>query len=469
MLEKSEQKATSRAPSLRRVLGLWSAVSIVIGTVIGSGIFLVPARMIGEVGSTRTLFVVWIVAGLLSLFGALTYAELAAAMPEAGGEYVFLREAYGPFWGFLYSWTQLAVAKSGSIATLGAGFYLYLSVFVPALAHSVLVIHYPIGPGGGPLEIHYGQIVSIGLILILLAVNYVGVEAGGRLQVVVTAVKMTLIVGVICIGWFGGGGSLHHFQETAGNGKGFLGFFAAMVGALWAYDGWNNVSMVSSEIKHPERNLPRALIFGIMAVIVTYLLVNIAYFHVLSPTEVAHTDQVAAGMMAKLYGPIAARAVTVVVLISILAALNGSILSGARVPYAMARDGYFFKVIADVHPKYKTPGNSMIALCLWSAILILSGWYEQLYNFVIFGSWILYGMTAASVFVLRRKRPDMPRPYRVTGYPVVAVLFVLVALVLLGSTLGNSPRESLMGLGFMAVGIPLYFHFRRKRVFRRGA
>jgi len=469
MLEKSEQKATSRAPSLRRVLGLWSAVSIVIGTVIGSGIFLVPARMIGEVGSTRTLFIVWIVAGLLSLFGALTYAELAAAMPEAGGEYVFLREAYGPFWGFLYSWTQLAVAKSGSIATLGAGFYLYLSVFVPALAHSVLVIHYPIGPGGGPLEIHYGQLVSIGLILILLAVNYVGVEAGGRLQVVVTAVKMTLIVGVICIGWFGGGGSLHHFQETAGNGKGFLGFFAAMVGALWAYDGWNNVSMVSSEIKHPERNLPRALIFGIMAVIVTYLLVNIAYFHVLSPTEVAHTDQVAAGMMAKLYGPIAARAVTVVVLISILAALNGSILSGARVPYAMARDGYFFKVIADVHPKYKTPGNSMIALCLWSAILILSGWYEQLYNFVIFGSWILYGMTAASVFVLRRKRPDMPRPYRVTGYPVVPFLFVLVALVLLGSTLGNSPRESLMGLGFMAVGIPLYFHFRRKRVFRRGA
>lgn len=469
MLEKSEQKATSRAPSLRRVLGLWSAVSIVIGTVIGSGIFLVPARMIGEVGSTRTLFVVWIVAGLLSLFGALTYAELAAAMPEAGGEYVFLREAYGPFWGFLYSWTQLAVAKSGSIATLGAGFYLYLSVFVPALAHSVLVIHYPIGPGGGPLEIHYGQLVSIGLILILLAVNYVGVEAGGRLQVVVTAVKMTLIVGVICIGWFGGGGSLHHFQETAGNGKGFLGFFAAMVGALWAYDGWNNVSMVSSEIRHPERNLPRALIFGIMAVIVTYLLVNIAYFHVLSPTEVAHTDQVAAGMMAKLYGPIAARAVTVVVLISILAALNGSILSGARVPYAMARDGYFFKVIADVHPKYKTPGNSMIALCLWSAILILSGWYEQLYNFVIFGSWILYGMTAASVFVLRRKRPDMPRPYRVTGYPVVPFLFVLVALVLLGSTLGNSPRESLMGLGFMAVGIPLYFHFRRKRAFRRGA
>lgn len=462
MLEKSEQQSTPRAPSLQRVLGLWSAVSIVVGTVIGSGIFLVPTRMIAEVGSTHTLFAVWIVAGLLSLFGALTYAELAAAMPEAGGEYVFLREAYGPFWGFLYSWTQLAVAKSGSIATLGAGFYLYLSVFMPSLAHPIFVIPYPIGPGGGPLEIHYGQLVSICLILILLVVNYVGVESGGRLQVVVTAVKMSLIIAVVCLGWFGGGGSLHHLQESAGNGKGFLGFFAAMVGALWAYDGWNNVSMVSSEIKHPQRNLPRALIFGILAVIVTYILVNIAYFYVLSPSEVAHTDQVAAGMMAKLYGPTAARAVTVVVLISILAALNGSILSGARVPYAMARDGYFFKAIADVHPKYKTPGNSMIALCVWSAILILSGWYEQLYNFVIFGSWILYAMTAASVFVLRRKRPNMPRPYRVTGYPFVPFLFVLVAVVLLGSTLGNSPRESLMGLGFMAIGIPLYFHFRRK-------
>lgn len=462
MLEKSEQQAALHAPSLQRVLGLWSAVSIVIGTVIGSGIFLVPTRMIAEVGSTQTLFVVWIVAGLLSLFGALTYAELAAAMPEAGGEYVFLREAYGPFWGFLYSWTQLAVAKSGSIATLGAGFYLYLSVFMPSLGHSIFIIHYPIGPGGGPLEIHYGQLVSIGLIFILLAVNYVGVESGGRLQVVVTVLKVALIAAVVWVGCFSGGGNLHHFQETAGTSKGFLGFFAAMVGALWAYDGWNNVSMVSSEIRRPQRNLPRALIFGIIAVIIVYILVNIAYFYVLSPTEVAHTHQVAAEMMARLYGPAAARAVTVVVLISILAALNGSILSGARVPYAMARDGYFFKAIGDVHPKYKTPGNSMIALCFWSAILILSGWYEQLYNFVIFGSWILYGMTAASVFVLRRKRPDMPRPYRVTGYPVVPFLFVLVALVLLGSTLGNSPRESMMGLGFMAIGIPLYYHFRRK-------
>jgi APA family basic amino acid/polyamine antiporter len=452
-------------PSLRRALGLWSAVSIVVGTVIGSGIFLVPKRMIAETGDTGTMFTVWIVGGLLTLFGALTYAELAAAMPEAGGEYVFLREAYGPFWGYLYSWTQLAVAKSGSIATLGSGFYLYLSVFLPALNHSVVTIPYPIGPGGRPLEIHVGQLISITVIVVLCAINYVGVEAGGKFQVMVTGLKMVLIAGVVAIGVFAKSGNYAHLAESAGAGNGFSGYFAALVAALWAYDGWNNVSMVSSEIREPQRNLPRALIFGTAAVMLTYLLVNVAYFHVLSPQQVAQTDQVAAAMMAALFGSGGARAVTVAVMISILAALNGSILSGARVPYAMARDGYFFAPVARVHPTYRTPGVAMIVLCAWSCVLILSGWYEQLYNFVIFGSWILYAMTAASVFVLRRKRPDMARPYRVAGYPVVPALFVLVATVLLVSTLRHSPRESLMGLAFMAIGVPIYFHFRgRKRL-----
>jgi basic amino acid/polyamine antiporter, APA family len=459
----TDQPSLPAQPALARVLGLWSAVSIVIGTVIGSGIFLVPKRMIVEVGSTKALFSVWIVGGLLSLFGALTYAELAAAMPEAGGEYVFLRESYGPFWGYLYSWTQLVVAKSGSIATLGSGFYLYLSVFAPELGRSVVTIPYPLGPGGAPLEIHFGQIVAIAIILLLCAVNYVGVEAGGNLQIFVTIVKMVLICAVILLGIFSRNGSLGHFHETAGTGNGYSGFFAALVGALWAYDGWNNVSMVSSEIREPQRNLPRALIFGTATVMATYVSINIAYFYVMSPAQVAHADQVAAGMMARLYGPTAARAVTIAVLISILAALNGSILSGARVPYAMARDGYFFRPLAHVHLVYRTPGTSMIVLSAWSCVLILSGWYEQLYNFVIFGSWILYGMTAASVFVLRRKKPGMVRPYRVIGYPIVPGLFVLVAMLLLSSTLVHSPRESVMGLAFMAIGIPIYFHFRRKR------
>lgn len=449
-------------PSLQRVLGLWSAISIVIGTVIGSGVFLVPSTMIRYLGSVRSLFVVWVVAGLLSLFGALTYAELAAAFPEAGGEYVYLSEAYGPFWGYLYGWTQLWVAKSGSIATLAAGFYTYLTAFFPLLGAPLVVLPFHIGPGGSLLEIHYGQLVAIAVILVLAAVNYVGVRSGGNTQVFVTAVKMLLIAGVIAIGLLSGRGDFSHFSAHIPSAGGIAGFFAAMVSALWAYDGWNNVSMVSSEIRDPQRNLPRSLILGTGAVVATYILINVAYFYVLSPVQVASSHRVAADMMSRIYGSRAAAAVTIAVLISIFAALNGSILSGARVPYAMARDGLFFRFAASVHPKYRTPGNSMILLCLWSCVVVLSGWFDDLYNFVIFGSWILYLMTAVSVFVLRKKRPDVVRPYRVVGYPVVPVLFVAVAAFLLVSTIQTRPRESLMGLGLMSLGVPLYFYWRKR-------
>jgi APA family basic amino acid/polyamine antiporter len=449
-------------PTLQRVLGVWSAVSIVIGTVIGSGVFLVPSAMIRFVGSVKLLFVVWIVAGLLSLFGALTYAELAAAMPEAGGEYVYLSAAYGPFWGYIYGWTQFWVAKSGSIATLAAGFYTYLTAFVPVLGVSLVVVPLHIGPGGSLLEIHYGQLVAIALILVLAAVNYVGVRSGGNVQLFVTAIKMALIGGVIAFGLLSGKGNFSHFGGSITAVGGFAGFFAAMVSALWAYDGWNNVSMVSSEIRDPQRNLPRSLILGTTAVIVTYLLINVAYFYVLDPGQVAGSHRVAADMMSRLHGNAAAGAVTIAVLISIFAALNGSILSGSRVPYAMARDGLFFGTAAVVHPKFRTPGHSMILLCLWSSIVVLSGWFDDLYNFVIFGSWILYLMTGISVLVLRKKRPDLSRPYRVIGYPVVPVLFVAVAALLLVSTIQTRPRESLMGLGLMAIGIPFYFYWKRQ-------
>jgi basic amino acid/polyamine antiporter, APA family len=226
--------------------------------------------------------------------------------------------------------------------------------------------------------------------------------------------------------------------------------------------------MVSSEIINPQRNLPRSLILGTIAVIVTYLLINVSYFYVMGPAEVATSPRLAADVMAKLYGSPAAKAVTVAVLISIFAALNGSILSGSRVPYAMARDGLFFKKAAVVHPKYRTPGNSIILLCLWSCVVVLSGWFDDLYNFVIFGSWILYLLTTVSVFVLRRKRPTMVRPYRVIGYPIVPVLFVAVAAVLLISTMQTRPRESLMGLGLMALGVPFYFYWKKRNVSASG-
>jgi len=452
---------SSVQPGLQRALGLPSAASIVVGTVIGSGVFLVPSAMVRDVGSVRELFVVWVVAGVLSLFGALTYAELAAAMPEAGGEYVYLSEAYGPFWGYLYGWTQFWVAKSGSIATLAAGFYTYLTAFVPALAKPVLITPFHIGPGWSLLEIRYGQLFAITVILFLGIVNYYGVRSGGNLQVSVTVLKMALISGIILVGLASGRGDWSHFSQSAPAIGGIAGFFAAMVGALWAYDGWNNVSMVSSEIRDPQRNLPRSLIWGTIAVIVTYLLVNTAYFYILGPTEVAGSTRVAADIMARLYGLGAAGAVTVAVLLSIFAALNGSILSGARVPYAMARDGLFFRFQARVHPQFHTPGNAVLSLCVWSCIVLLSGWYDDLYNFVIFGSWILYLLTAISVFVLRQKRPDLPRPYRVIGYPLVPVLFIGMATLLLFNTIVARPRESLMGLFVMAVSIPFYFYWRK--------
>jgi APA family basic amino acid/polyamine antiporter len=470
-LEPARVITEKRQPTLERALGVWGATSIVIGTVIGSGVFLVPSSMIRSVGSVRTLFIVWIVSGVLSLFGALTYAELAAAMPEAGGEYVFLSEAYSPFWGYLYGWTQFWVAKSGSIATLAAGFYTYLTVFFPPLGGTVMRFPWHIGPGGSRLEIHYGQFVAIGLILLLCGVNYLGIRAGGAVQVFVTALKLTLLAAVIGVGLFAGAGDFSHFAGRIPAAAGVSGFFAAMVSALWAFDGWNNVSMVSSEIQRPQRNLPRALIFGTLAVIAVYVLINVAYFYVLTPAEVGRSSRVAADMMARVGGRVAVAGVTFAVLISILAALNGSILSGSRVPYAMARDGLFFRSAAQVNSRFRSPGNAMIYLSLWSCVVVLSGWFDDLYNFVIFGSWILYGMTAASVIVLRRKKPAMDRPYRVIGYPVVPVLFVVVALFLLLSTLGTRPRESAMGLGMMALGIPFYFYWKksdRSKILKNG-
>ncbi len=447
---------------LKRELGRASAIAIVVGTVIGSGIFLVPKDMIQQTGSPQMVLWVWVFGGILSLFGALTYAELAAAMPDAGGEYVYLREAYGPFFGFLYGWTQTWVAKSASIATLATGFLYYAGNFWPALEGVLWKIDLPIGPAGGPLEIRYGQLGAMAVILALGGLNYFGVKFGGQVQVVVTVIKVALIALIISIGLGSEVGEVANFASSVPAVGGFAGFFGALVAALWAYDGWNNVNMVSSEIRNPQKNLPQALIGGTLLVIAIYLLANVAYFYVLPSETVASTDRVAAEMMRRIMGPQGAAAVSVAAMISIFAALNGSILTGSRVPYAAARDGYFFSIYAKVHPEYRTPGVSILLLSLWSAILVLSGRYRELYTLVIFPSWILYTMATASVLVLRRKRPDLPRPYRTLGYPYVPVLFVGVGIVLIGSTLVNSPRESLLGLAIIAVGLPFYRYWSKK-------
>jgi len=380
-------------------------------------------------------------------------------MPEAGGEYVYLREAYGPFFAFLYGWTQMWVAKSGSIATLATAFFTYMANFVPALEGVIAEFQLPLL---GLITIKSGQIFAMIVIGLLGWLNYFGVKVGGNVQVGVTIVKVGLIVLLIVVGLTFSGGSVSNFTTSVPAAGGVAGFFAALVAALWAYDGWNNVSMVSSEIKNPQKNLPIALVFGTLAVMAIYILANLAYFYVLPASGVAGSDRVAAEMMRKVWGSGGANAVSIAAMISIFAALNGSILTGSRVPFAMARDGLFFKSIGEVHPTYFTPAKSIIALSGWSMILILSGGYDQLFTYVIFASWILYGMATASVLVLRRKRPDMERPYRAVGYPVVPIVFVLVAAALIVSTLQKSPRESLLGLGIMATGIPFYLHWKRK-------
>jgi APA family basic amino acid/polyamine antiporter len=438
-------------------------MAIVIGTVIGSGLFRVPQTMVQSVGTGGYVMLVFVVGGLLSLAGALSYAELGAAMPGAGGEYVYLTEAYGPVWGFLYGWTQMWVAKSGSIATLATAFFEYMATFRPDLEKVFYTIPLPIGEHGAPLPLKYGQILAMVLILFLGLINYFGVKAGGGVQVVMTAIKVGAIGVVIVAGlMYRNAGTATAHAQTPLAPLTAAGFFAALVAALWAYDGWNNVSMVASEVKHPQRYLPLALIGGTLAVMVLYLLANTAYFHVLSAAEVGANKRVAAAMMQRVFGGWGASAVSVAVMISIFAALNGSILSGSRVPYALARDGIFFRSFATVHPRFATPSVSILGLSLWAAVLVFSGRYDQLYNYVIFASWLLYGMTTAAVIVLRRTRPDLQRPYRTLGYPAVPLLFVGAAVLLEVFTLKNSPRESVAGIVLILLGLPFYFYWKRR-------
>jgi len=452
---------TDSKAGLRRSLGFWTACAVVVGTVIGSGIFLVPSDMIRAVGSPGMVFVVWVFGGILTMFGALSYAELSAAMPEAGGEYVYLTSAYGPLSGFLLGWTYTAVGFTASIAAKGAALYTYLADFFPGLNRVVYTLAIPIGPQGGPLEIRLGQLLGIVVIFGLASVNYVGVRAGGGVQVSTTTLKVLLIAGIIVVGLASGqGNSANLHSAMPASPGGVAGFFAALVAALWAYDGWNYAGMIGGEVERPGRNLPRVLILGTGAVIGIYLLTNLAYFYLLSGTEVGSSPRVAADAMRRAVGSRGGAIVSIAAIISIFASLNGSFLAGTRVPYAMARRGYFFAAMGRVHPKFHTPGASVILFAVWSSLLLLSGRFEDLYRMVIFTEWIFYGMTAAAVLVLRRKRPEMNRPYRVLGYPVVPTLFVLVSLALLYSTLMTSPRESGIGLALIVAGLPFYYHWK---------
>src|SRR5580658_4745417 len=445
-------------PELARDLGLSHAGAIVVGTIIGSGIFLVPSEMMQAVGSARLVYLAWMVGGLLSFFGALTYAELGAMKPQAGGEYVYVRDAYGPLAGFLYSWTWFLIAKPASIATITTGLVRILGTFPVFSFFSHACVSWP-------FNVNYGQLVAIAATVLISGLNYIGVRRAGEFQFLFTLLKVAIILGIVAVGFSYGGGTWANFAtEFAGAKGGIAGFFAALVAALWAYDGWNDLNMVAGEIRNPQRNITLSLIWGVATVGALYILVNAAVQYVLPAAAVAASERPASDAVALVLGHLGASLVSAGMAISMLVTLNGTIMSGARVPFATARDGYFFKALAEVHPRFHTPSMAIIVQCaLAIALLLLGGSFRQFFSLAIFAEWLFYMIAGSTVFVFRRREPNLDRPYRVWGYPVVPALFVLASALLLYYTFTDNLRSSAGGCVAILAGIPLFYFFSRRR------
>ena len=445
-------------PELARDLGLSHAGAVVVGTIIGSGIFLVPAEMMQAVGSARLVYLAWMVGGVLSFFGALTYAELGAMKPQAGGEYVYVRDAYGPLLGFLYAWTWFLIAKPASIATITTGLVRILGSFpiFSFFAHPLLT---------RPFAITYGQLVAIMATVFISWLNYIGVRKAGEFQFVFTLLKVATILGIVIIGFSYSGGSWSNFTtEFTGARGGVAGFFMALVAALWAYDGWNDLNMVAGEIRDPQRNVPLALIWGVATVGVLYVLVNAAVQYVLPASVVATAERPASEAVALVLGRTGAGLVSAAMAISMLVTLNGTIMSGARVPFAMARDGYFFKSLAEIHPRFRTPSIAIIVQCALAIILLLLGGnFRQFFSLAIFAEWLFYMIAGSTVFVFRYREPQADRPYRVWGYPVVPAVFVVVSAALLYFTFKDNLPNSAYGILAILAGIPIFYYFAHRK------
>jgi basic amino acid/polyamine antiporter, APA family len=466
MKDRQSKEAPQRGGrgELVRGLGFYGASSVVAGSMIGTAIFVVPSIMLAHVGSPLRVLAVWIFAGVLSLFGALGYAELGAALPEAGGEYVYLHRAYGPAMGFIYGWTQFIVAKSASIAAISTGFVLYLAYFFPELTGVIWQAQPGFDHHSVTLKLTGLQAGSALMIALLSGLNVLGVRSSGAVQTAFTAAKLAVLGVLIFAGVVLGHGSLDHFRVSIGtqfHGGLLSGFALATLSALWAYDGWNNLSMVAGEVENPRRNMPRALILGSFLVLAVYVLVNISYFYLLSPSEVVGTSTIAAAAARKFMGASGASFVAVGVMISTFATLNGSILSGSRIPYAQARDGLFPRVLAGLHPRFGTPTASIVAQACVAGVFAVSGSYETLYTKAIYSEWIFYALVTTAIIVLRRRDPALPRRYRTWGYPVIPVVFVALALLLLADTFVERRSDALWCLALVGSGIPAYLLWRR--------
>jgi APA family basic amino acid/polyamine antiporter len=457
---------------LTRGVGPWAAMAVNVANMIGTGVFLKTRVMTCNVGSAKTVLVVWLAAGLLSLAGTFSYSEIAAMMPEAGGDYVYLRRAYGRLVGFLYGWIAFTVARAGSQAALAVGLAIFMNV---ALGGALDRWHVAAGAHAQNFHLSGLTLVALAAIWTVALINCASVAAGGRMALLLTIAKVGLVLSVGIGAFVFAAGDWGHLAQSgiagtcegvAGSARGGVaGFGAAMLGALWAYDGWQNVAPLSGEIRDPQRNLPRAFVGGTLTVAALYLFVNTAYFFALTPLEVANvpaSSSVATEVLKRFLGPLAVSMTAVALMVSSFGALHASVLANSRIPFAMARDGLFFRSLARLSPRSNVPVRAILAQSGWASVLALSGSYDTLTDSVIFASWLFYGLVTASLFVFRRTMPDTPRPYRAWGYPVVPLIFVFVTAALLINTFVASPREALRGVALLAAGLPLYWYWARR-------
>lgn len=462
-------------------LGLYTTIAIVTGAVIGSGIFKKPAFIADQLGSPEWMLLIWVVAGILTLFGALTNAEVAGMITETGGQYIYFQKMYGELTAYLYGWAIFAVIQTGSIASITYVFSEYtqyfflLPRFSPEIEQSIM-LHIPFIGDIFPLMNIGVKLLTVFVIFFLSTINYFGVRFGGRIASFFTTSKVIAILILIAFGFAYGGGNINNFVGSEFVGNGNVGFFAAFIvalsGAFWSYDGWNNITYIAGEVKQPQRTIPKALFIGTVVVIAVYLLINVAFLYVMPVEEMAKSTLVAAAVAQKAIGPIGAGMVAALVMLSTFGTSNGTIMVSARVYYAMAKRKMFFSSISRIHPRFRTPGNALMLQASWASVLVISGSFDDLTDMLIFVSWIFYAFGAMGVFVLRKKMPDVERPYKVWGYPYIPAIFVVFALAFVIFTVYNDVNNyingnariinSLFGLLITLTGIPFYIWFKSR-------
>ncbi len=444
---------------LVRGLSAWDGALLTIGSVVGTGIFLTTSDIARVLPHGGMILAVWLVGGLLSLAGALTYAELGALFPRAGGIYHFLKEAYGSLPGFLYGWACFLVIMSGGIAAIAVGFGVYLGYFAPFFSTENVLLSLPIA--GWTWSVNGAQLAAALAVLVLTVINWFGLKEGAWTQNLLTVIKLGAVAAFVLLGFFMPARAAVGAGAPLPPGNLLAAFGIGMIAALWTYDGWYGLTFSAGEMRRPERDLPWGLVVGTLAVMTMYLLLNVVYLRALPIASMPETSRIAEAAAGVLFGPAGSRWLSAAVLVSSLGCVSSTILYSSRIYQPMAEDGAFFRAAAAIHPRFRTPSRSLWLQSGWAILLTLSGTYEQLYTYVVFAAVLFHVATGAAVFVLRRKRPELARPYKVWGYPVVPALFVAASLVLVVNTLFEKPVESLWGLGLVAAGVPAYLWWRR--------